>query len=89
MRAKHGYFEELDVPAVVRLIAKAGVEAPLDVDDASYFLSKVELRAGDEPGMVRWRKHLFLGTAVIAAEPADYFRLPHEQTVFLGSQIEI
>jgi KUP system potassium uptake protein len=38
--------------------------------------------------MSRWRKQLFLATAVISAEPADYFRLPRERTVFLGSQVE-
>jgi KUP system potassium uptake protein len=48
----------------------------------------VELRATDKPGMSRWRKQLFLATAVIAAEPADYFRLPSDRTVTLGSQIE-
>jgi KUP system potassium uptake protein len=86
--AKHGYFEEFDVPALVRLIDMTGVECPLEVNEASYFLSKIELKPTDKPGMSRWRKELFLATAVITAEPADYFRLPREQTVILGSQIE-
>ena len=38
--------------------------------------------------MSRWRKRLFLVTALIAAEPADYFHLPRERTVTLGSEIE-
>ena len=38
--------------------------------------------------MSRWRKQLFLLTALIAAEPADYFKLPRERTVSLGSEIE-
>ncbi|MSO41154.1 MAG: potassium transporter Kup [Solirubrobacterales bacterium] len=88
VRAKHGYFEQYDVPALIRLTAEAGVKCPLEAEEASYFLSKIELRVSDRPGMSVWRKHLFLATATIAAEPADYFRLPREQTVFLGSQIE-
>jgi KUP system potassium uptake protein len=36
----------------------------------------------------RWRKRLFLLTALITAEPADYFKLPRERTVTLGSEIE-
>jgi KUP system potassium uptake protein len=88
VRAKHGYFEEFDVPALIRLIDKTGVECPLEVNEASYFLSKVELKPSDKPGMSRWRKQLFLATTVISAEPADYFRLPRERTVILGSQIE-
>ena len=86
--AKHGYFEEFDVPALLRLISRAGVECPLEPDEASYFLSKVELKPTDRPGMSQWRKRLFLATSVIAAEPADYFKLPRDRAVIVGSQIE-
>jgi KUP system potassium uptake protein len=58
------------------------------VRNAAYFLSKVELKPTDKPGMSQWRKRLFLATAVITAEPADYFRLPRNRTVILGSNIE-
>jgi len=88
VRAKHGYAEEYNVPALVRQIAKAGVECPVDARAASFYLSRVELTPGDKPGMSHWRKRLFLITALITAEPAEYFRLPRERTVVLGSQIE-
>jgi KUP system potassium uptake protein len=88
VRAKHGYAEEYDVPKLVRQIAKAGVECPVDARQASFYLSRVELRITDKPGMSHWRKRLFLITAAITAEPADYFRLPRERTVTLGSEIE-
>jgi KUP system potassium uptake protein len=38
--------------------------------------------------MSRWRKRLFLVMALITAEPADYFRLPRQRTITLGSEIE-
>jgi KUP system potassium uptake protein len=88
VRAKHGYIERFDVPRIVRLIAKQGIDSPLDPHDTSYFLSRVELRATDKPGMSLWRKRLFLATAVLTAEPADYFRLPRHRTVILGSHVE-
>jgi KUP system potassium uptake protein len=88
VRAKHGYAEEYDVPKLVRQIAKAGVECPVDARQASFYLSRVQLRATDKPGMRRWRKRVFLVTALIAAEPADYFRLPRQRTITLGSEIE-
>jgi KUP system potassium uptake protein len=88
VRAKHGYAEEYDVPKLVRQIAKAGVECPVDAREASFYLSRVELRPSERPGMSRWRKRLFLITAVITAEPTDYFRLPRERTITLGSEIE-
>jgi KUP system potassium uptake protein len=88
VRAKYGYAEEYDVPALVRKIAKAGVECPVDARHASFFLSRVELTPSDKPGMSPWRKRLFLVTSLITAEPADYFKLPRERTVTLGSEIE-
>jgi len=88
VRAKHGYAEEYDVPKLVRQIAKAGVECPVDVREASFYLSRVQLRPTDKAGMSRWRKRVFLLTALITAEPSDYFRLPRERTITLGSEIE-
>src|SRR5829696_1041880 len=88
VRAKHGYAEHYNVPALVRQIAKAGVEGPLDTRHASFYVSKVELKVGDRPGMRRWRKRLYLATALVGAEPADYFGLPRKRTITLGSEIE-
>jgi KUP system potassium uptake protein len=88
VRAKYGYAEHYDVPALVRQVARAGVENPIDTGDTSFYLSKLELKAGDGPGMRRWRKRLFVATGLAAAEPADYFRLPRERTITIGSEIE-
>ena len=46
-------------------------KAPLDVDNASYFLSTIELRVGREPGMTRWRKRLFVATSRITTDAAN------------------
>ncbi len=86
--AKYGYAEHYDVPELIRQIAEADVERPVDVEGASFYLSRVELIAGDGSGMRRFRKRLFLATALIAAEPADYFRLPRRRTVTIGAEIE-
>jgi KUP system potassium uptake protein len=87
--ARFGYMDRTDVPRVLRLIAKRGIECPLEVDTASYFLSKVELVRGDDHSMPRWRKHLFLATAAVGADAGEYFHLPRERTVIVGSQIQV
>jgi K+ transporter len=53
-----------------------------------YFLSRIELHRGDTPGMSGWRKRLFLATSRITAA-AEYFQLPRERTVIMGSRIEL
>ena len=74
---------------MLRLLETAEIERPVDVDNASYFLSKIELRRGAEPTMARWRKQLFLATSRIAADAADYFGLPRDNTVIMGSHVEV
>ena len=87
--ARFGYMDEPNVPSVLRLLEAAEIERPIDVDQASYFLSKIELRPGDAPTMTRWRKQLFLATARITADAAEYFGLPQDKTVIMGSHVEV
>jgi KUP system potassium uptake protein len=87
--ARFGYMDRADVPEVLRLLEHADIECPLEVDEASYFLSTVELVLSDDPDMSQWRKHLFLATSHIAADAAEYFGLPRDRTVILGSRIEV
>jgi len=87
--AYFGYMQDPNVPDVLRLADAAGLEGPLDVDDASYFLSTIELRVGRDPGMTRWRKRLFVATARITTDAAEYFGLPRDRTVIMGSRITV
>jgi KUP system potassium uptake protein len=87
--ARFGYMDRPDVPEVLRLVEKADIECPLEVDEASYFLSTIELRRGDVPGLARWRKGLFLATSRIAADAAEYFGLPRDRTIIMGSRVEV
>jgi KUP system potassium uptake protein len=89
VEARFGYMDAADVPQVLRLAADAGLECPLEVDEASYFLSTIDLAIGDEPGMAHWRKHLFIATSHITADAAEYFGLPRERTVIMGSRIDV
>ncbi len=87
--ARFGYMDEPNVPEVLRMIDPAQIEAGFDVDEASYFLSTIDLHRTDAPGMSRWRKHLFIATSRITADAAEYFALPRERTVIVGSRIEV
>jgi KUP system potassium uptake protein len=87
--ARYGYMDQPNVPAVVRELETAQTECVINASDASYFLSTIDLYRGDAPGLSRWRKTLFLATAQIAADAADYFSLPRDRTVIMGSRIEV
>jgi KUP system potassium uptake protein len=87
--ARFGFQETPNVPEVLRQADEHGLETKLELDDVSYFVSKMELVATDAPGMSRWRKRLFLATAELAADPVEYFVLPRDRTVLLGSHCEL
>jgi KUP system potassium uptake protein len=86
---RFGYAETPDVPAALAALTPQQTEGRLDLDNAVYFLSKVELRAGSGTGMPRWRKRLFLATSHIAADASDHFNLPLDRVVLLGAHVEV
>ena len=87
---RFGYMEKPDVLSALRAIDPASLEGqPLNLATASYFLSTIELRIGDEPTMARWRKRLFIATSHITADAAEHFGLPRDRTVIMGSHIEV
>jgi KUP system potassium uptake protein len=49
------------------------------------FLSTIELRVGDPSDLPRWRKRLFIATSWITADASEYFGLPDDRTVVIGS----
>ncbi|MEU5262943.1 potassium transporter Kup [Amycolatopsis sp. NPDC021455] len=87
--ARYGYMETPDVPGALARLDPARTEGPLRLDEASYFLSKIELRRGPEPTMAGWRKRLFIATSYITADAAEYFGLPRDRTVIMGSHVDV
>ena len=49
--ARFGYMERPDVPATLRMLKPDDLEIPLELDNASYFLSTIDLHAGNVPGL--------------------------------------
>ncbi len=87
--ARYGYLETPDVPGALARLDPAQTEGRLQLDEASYFLSEIELRRGPEPTMAGWRKRLFIATSYITADAAEYFGLPRDRTVIMGSHIDV
>jgi KUP system potassium uptake protein len=86
---RYGYVETPNVPAALRMLTADQAEGELDVANARYFLSKIELRPGPAPSMATWRKRLFIATSYITADAADAFALPRDRTVIIGSHIDV
>ncbi|MBJ7442968.1 MAG: potassium transporter Kup [Sphingobium sp.] len=84
---RHGFMEEVDIPASLKAVGDCG--GPIRVADSSYFLSRQTLIASQRPGMAIWREKLFAWMIRNAESPMDFFKLPTNRIVELGSQVEI
>jgi KUP system potassium uptake protein len=84
-----GFQDPTDVPALLRQAARQGLEGNVDLSRPSYFLSRISIVKTEAPTMPRWRKKLFLAISRNAANPVEYFKLPDERTVIMGSHIEV
>jgi KUP system potassium uptake protein len=83
----YGFMEEPDVPSLLERCKAKGLE--LNPQQCSYFLSKETLIPTPEPGMALWRDVLFAMMSRNATSAASFFKLPPNQVVELGMQIEI
>jgi len=83
-----GFTEEPDVPA-----ALANLEDPelkLDLDRVTYFLGRETVIATTHINhMASWRERLFVAMQRNATNATSYFRLPSNQVIELGAQVEI
>ena len=57
--------------------------------DTSFFLARQTLLASSRPGMAIWREKLFAWMLRNAESAMEFFKLPTNRVVELGSQVEI
>ena len=85
-----GYRDRQNIPELLALARKQGrLDRNLDLEHASYVVSRMTIKPVSDPGMPRWRKRLFVLMARNSSTPIDTFGLPGERTVLTGSQIEL
>ena len=89
LTARFGFQDEPNIPEALRQACAEGLHVSGNIDNASYFLSRITIRQTAAPGMRKWRKQLFIALAHNAANPADYFCLPDDQTVVMGSHVDV
>ena len=87
MSLRYGFLEETDVPAALKRADICG--GPFEMMKTSFFLSRQTLLPSAKPGMALWREKLFAWMLRNAASAMEFFRLPTNRVVELGSQVEI
>jgi len=83
----YGFIDDRDVPAALMLCAGQGLV--LESMETSYFIARQTVIATPGAGMAMWRESLYASMARNARDAADYFRLPSNRVIELGTQVEI
>jgi len=87
MILRYGFIEEPDVPVALSRVHQCG--ADFRMMDTSFFLARQTLLPSARPGMMIWREKLFAWMLRNAESAMEFFRLPPNRVVELGSQLEI
>ncbi|MDZ4738158.1 MAG: potassium transporter Kup [Rhodospirillaceae bacterium] len=85
VRVSYGFMQTPNVPRALELCREHGLE--FDLMETSFFLARVALNPGR--AMPRWRQQLFAALARNGFGATEFFRLPPNRVVELGSQITL
>jgi KUP system potassium uptake protein len=84
----YGFVEEVDVPQDLQSVTACG--EPIHMMSTTFFLGRQKLIAAREvPGMALWRERLFAWLMTSSESAMEYFKLPSNRVVELGSQVRI
>jgi KUP system potassium uptake protein len=84
----YGFMQEVDIPRDLAFINVCG--APFNMMSTSFFLGRQKLIASKKhPGMALWREKLFAWMLKNSESAMEFFKLPTNRVVELGSQLQI
>jgi KUP system potassium uptake protein len=87
VRLSFGFMESPNVPKALAIARRHGWQ--FDIMKTSFFLSRRALKPAAQSGMPRWQDRLFIGLARSANDATDYFQIPTERVVEVGTQVTI
>jgi KUP system potassium uptake protein len=87
VQLRFGFMESPNVPKALAIARQAGWK--FDIMSTSFFLSRRTLRPATHSGMPHWQDRLFIKLARSANDATDYFQIPTERVVEVGTQVTV
>jgi KUP system potassium uptake protein len=87
VQLRFGYMETPNIPKALAIARKLGWQ--FDIMSTSFFLSRRALRPAPHSGMPRWQDRLFISLARSANDATDYFQIPTDRVVEVGTQVTV
>ena len=86
--ARYGFMEMPDIPALLAHCKSLG--RAIDLDDVTYYVGHETIVPRDDgKGMPRWQEAIFAVMGRNAARISDFLKLPWDNVVEIGREIEI
>jgi len=85
--AHYGFIDSPSVDDVIAGCQAAGLE--LQLSEITFFLGRETLIASSNPGMAIWRENLFAFMSRNAQRATAFFRIPADQVIEVGMQVEL
>ena len=82
-----GFMETQNVSQALGQLRKSGVK--FDIMSTSFYLGRRKLVCDPKSEMPMWQGKLYVALANTATDPSDYFKLPTNRVVELGSHVVI
>jgi len=82
-----GFMDTPDIPEALELGAQHGLA--FDAFATSYFLSRETVVPAPKRAMVRWRQNLFEAISRNAGRAVDFFGIPHNAVIELGTRVQL
>ncbi|ALK95153.1 potassium transporter Kup [Massilia sp. WF1] len=83
----YGFKDEANIPDILRLCALKSLE--FEMMETSFFIARQTVISVPGQGMMPWREHLFVLMQRNARTAADYYQIPANRVIELGTQVEI
>ena len=83
----YGFKDVPDIPSALRQASRQGLE--FEMMETSFFIARQTVVAHPTRGMAMWREHIFVTMSRHARGAADYYQIPSNRVIELGTKIEI
>jgi KUP system potassium uptake protein len=87
VNVSYGFKDEPDIPKVLRSCAAQQLE--FEMMETSFFIARQTVISTPGAGMAPWREHLYVAMSRNARGAADYYQIPTNRVIELGTQVEI
>ena len=87
INVRYGFKDEPDIPKVLGLCAERGLV--FEMMETSFFIARQTVISTPGAGMAPWREHLYVAMSRNARGAADYYQIPTNRVIELGTQVEI